>query len=60
MSKILFLHFRAAGENEEFPKKLQEKLAVFKDMYPDRIVSVGSKRAFMGSMGSLNYRQLLM
>ena len=51
-----FFHFRdAGGEDEEFPKKLQEKLAVFKDMYPDRIVSVGSKRAFMGSTGSLNF-----
>ena len=59
MSNIIFFHSRDAEEEvtqeEEFPKKLQEKLAVFKDIYPNNIVSVDGKRAFCGPTGSLSF-----
>ena len=40
---------------EEPPKKLQEKLAVFKDIFPDNICAIGGKRAYSGNTGSLSY-----
>ena len=59
MSNIFFFHSRDAEEDviqeDEFPKKLQEKLAVFKDIYPNHIVSVDGKRAFCGPTGSLKF-----
>ena len=59
MSKNIFFHSRDNEEkdtqDEEFPKRLQEKLAVFKDIYPNNIVSVDGKKAFCGSTGSLSF-----
>ena len=58
LSNIFFFHSRDAEDviqEEDFPKKLQEKLAVFKDIYPNHIVSVDGKRAFCGPTGSLSY-----
>ena len=41
--------------DEDFPKKLQEQLLIFKEMYPDKIVPVGRKRAFLSNMESLKF-----
>ena len=52
-----FFHFRDAEEDiiqEELPKKLQEKLGFFKDIYSS-IVTVDGKKAFSGSTGALSY-----
>ena len=46
-----------ATQEEDFPKKMQEKLSVFKDIFPDNIVCVESKKAYSGkySTGSVSY-----
>ena len=41
--------------NEDFPKKLQEQLLIFKELYPDKIVPVGRKRAFLKNMETLKF-----
>ena len=34
---------------------MQEKLNIFKDLFPDYIISVGTKKAYQGATGSLKY-----
>ena len=56
ISKILFSFFRDDERvDEDFPKKLQEQLLIFKEIYPDKIVPVGRKRAFLSNMESLKF-----
>ena len=54
----MFVHFREAEEDEsqdeDLPKKLQEKLGFFSQIYSS-IVSLDRKRAYSGSTGKLNY-----
>ena len=40
---------------EDFPKKFVEKLLIFKDMYPENIVAVGRKKAFMKKLEYIRF-----
>ena len=56
ISKRLFSFFRNdEGVDDDFPKTLQEQLLIFKEMYPDKIVPVGRKRAFLCDMKTLKF-----
>ena len=54
----MFVDFRDAEEDEsqdeDLPKKLQEKLGFFSQIYSS-IVSVDRKKAYSGSTGKISY-----
>ena len=53
--RLFFLSRNNEGVDDDFPKKLQEQLSVFKELYPDKIVPVGRKRAFLCNMETLKF-----